>query len=489
MFSLFQTEDRQVIGIFLPQDLSLLNVSLRFGSTSNQTVDLEPEGTSESKKLKSGSTSDLHSTSWSEHKSIHQRDVPEDGNLEHGSKLQESGQEPEVKPDSCLDLNAQSRIGPLRDLLSESRSAEARNHSLGSGSDLKLTSGSEKIRTLRSVCSSDLQTESRLDLKTESGSQNTKESLTGFRSDQGTRPIGFRSGSANTKKLQLESKTVKTSNPLLSFRSVLKTRSRSDELFISESDVKPGETTETHLEIEEVSPKSASLQQPRCVSEKTRNLQSKSSPDLQTGPWFDPKTEPESQNSKDSHSGFRSDLKNRSNSELQTSGSEEGKDVRVAFRSDETIKQQLVVRSRSEEQHASGCDGKPESASEKTQNQLTGSSAEGIRNLKLRGRSEIISERVSETAPLESASIEQDLQTGSRLDQNNQSRSDVPTSGSSPRSGLEKTSKQNEESKTEETKDSDSLKTRSRSEERQICGSGSEVAETQETESRPEVSP
>ncbi|MEQ2251016.1 hypothetical protein ILYODFUR_006678 [Ilyodon furcidens] len=456
------------------QDQNVLNLNLHSGSTSDHTVDLGSEGSSEPNMLRAACTLDLQSKSWSEQTPINQPEGMEDVNLEHGSRLQESGKEPDVKPEFWLDLNSQSRDlksgsrldeikdvqadlkhGSRSDPLSKSRSTEASNHGLGSRSDLKLIPASEK-----------------------------------------------------------------TKNLMASFRS--------------------GETTETRSEAEVVSLKSALQGQSRSGSEKARNLLPESSldesTDLQTGLWLDLKTEPAT---KDSQSNFRSGPKNQSRSELLRSGSKEGKDVRPAFRSDETSKQQLesrsvetrdslpgsrpvlTTRSRSHEQHTSGCDVKPGSTLDDTRTQQsgsrsvdtriqhTGSRPEGIRNLKLSCRSENITETISEKTrnqqPESGSAGITDLHTRSRLDLKNQSSSDVPRSGSQEGKklgtlpGAEKTRKQNEKSKTVDTNDSNFsfssvLKSRSRSEEQQRCGSDakpgseSELTEAQQSGSRSEVS-
>ncbi|KAM4731730.1 uncharacterized protein ccdc141 isoform 2-T4 [Anableps anableps] len=556
------------------EDQSLLNQNLQSGLTSDQTEHLG---------LKSGSTSDLQSKSCSEQRPVNQTGDLEDVNLESGSRLQKSGQEPGVKPESWLGLNSESRLNQIRELKSGSRSDEVKDEQTdlkhGPRSDLKPISSSEKMTHLkpsyrsaeatktRSEKTRTLQSESSsaesTDLKT--GSESQKKNQSDFRSDLQTRSEvpgcgskqenepRLRSEPEKTKKQQLESKTMDSRDPQFSFRAVLKTRFRLDELYISESDVKPGsrsgESTETRSEVEEVS-----LQQPRPGSEKTRNLPSESSPaestDLQPGL----KTEPGSQDSGDSQTGSRSEPKNQPKSELLRSGSKEGKELRAAFRSDETSKPQLESRSvdsrdslpgsspvlrtrfRSEEQqHTSGCDGKPgptsedtrtqqlEPRPEKIQTQQTGSSPERIRTPKLRCNSENATETVSETVSLKSASTERrsgsektrnqksesssaeftHLQTGSKLGLKNQPRS-RSGSGSQERkdlrSGSEKTGKQNQESRTRtvETKDStfgfsSALKPRSRLDGPLRCGSDakpgseSEVTKTQQTGSRPEI--
>ncbi|MEQ2281360.1 hypothetical protein AMECASPLE_029516 [Ameca splendens] len=454
------------------QDQNVLN--LQSGSTSDHTVDPGSEGSSEPNMLRPAYTLDLQSKSWSEQRPINQLEGMEDVNLEHGSRLQKSRKEPDVKPDFWLDLDSQSRDlksgsrldeikdvqadlkhGSRSDPLSKSRSTEARNHGLGSRSDLKLIPASEK-----------------------------------------------------------------TKNLMANFRS--------------------GETTETRSEAEVVSLKSALQGKSRSGSQKARNLLPESSlnesTDLQTGLWLDLKTEPAT---KDSQSNFRSGPKNQSRSELLRSGSKEGKDVRPAFRSDETSKQQLesrsvetrdslpgsrpvlTTRSRSHEQHTSGCNVKPGSTLDDTRTQQsgsrsvdariqhTGSRPEGIRNLKLSCRSENITETISEKTrnqqPESGSAGITDLHTRSRLELKNQSSSDVPQSGSQEGKklgtlhGAEKTRKQNEKSKTADTNDSNFsfssvLKSRSRSEEQQRCGSDakpgseSELTKTQQSGSRSEVS-
>ncbi|MEQ2203173.1 hypothetical protein XENOCAPTIV_026024 [Xenoophorus captivus] len=162
------------------QDQNVLNLNLQSGSTSDHTVDPGSEGSSEPNMLRPACTLDLQSKSWSEQRPINQPEGMEDVNLEHGSRLQESGKEPDVKPDFWLDLNSQSRDlksgsksdeikdvqadlkhGSRSDPLSKSRSTEARNHGLGSRSDLKLIPASEKTKNLMANFRSGETTETR----------------------------------------------------------------------------------------------------------------------------------------------------------------------------------------------------------------------------------------------------------------------------------------------------------------------------------------
>ncbi|XP_043987577.1 trichohyalin isoform X2 [Gambusia affinis] len=427
---------------------SLLN---QFESTSDQTKDLG---------LKSGSRSDFQIKSSSEQNPVKQTEEPEDVKLE--SRLQESGQEPDVKPDSWFNPNSKSRLNHFRELKSGSGLDEIKDE-CGSRSEFRsggtTETRSDMTRTLQSESSSSDSTK----MKTESGSESDSRSEEPGPGSQQENYLKLECGTEKTNKQQLESKTKETSNPQFSFTAVFKTKFRLDELYICEPDVKPGsrcgEITENRTPYAE------------NRSEKTRNLPFESSSAESSDQQPDLKTEPESQNFRDSQTGFRSEPKNQLKSELLLSGP----------------RPVLKTRSRSEEQqHTPGCDGKPRS---------TGSSPEGNRTFGLRCNSENIPETGSETAPLKSASIQErgsgsekpesssaeitDLQTGSKLDLKNQTRSQQGEDLNHP-SGSEKTRKQSQESKMVETK------FKSRSDKPLRCrldakpGSESEVTKTPE---------
>ncbi|XP_016517765.1 uncharacterized protein ccdc141 isoform X2 [Poecilia formosa] len=430
---------------------SLLNQNLQFGSTSDQTKDLG---------LKSGSRSDFQIKSSSEQNRVKQTEEPDDVKLE--SRLQESGQEPDVKPDSWFNPNSKSRLNHFRELKSGSGldeikdERESRSESRSGGTT---ETRSETTRTLQSESSSSESTK----LKTESGSQTDSRSDLKPRSEEpgsGSKQendLKLQSGTEKTNKQQLESKTKETRNPQFSFTTVLKTKFRLDELHICEPDVKPGS-------------RSGEITENR--SEKTRNLPSESSLGESSDLQHDLKTEPESQNSRESETGFRSEPKNQLQPELLTSG------PRPVFK----------TRSRSEEQqHTSGCDGKPGS---------TGSGPEGIRTFGLKCNPENIPETGSGTAPLKSASIQQrgsgsekpesssaeitDLQTGSRLDLKNQTRSQQ--GDLNHLSGSEKAGNQSQEYKMVETK------SKSRSDEPLRCESDVKPGSEPEVTKTPEIS-
>ncbi|XP_032424244.1 trichohyalin isoform X1 [Xiphophorus hellerii] len=438
---------------------SLLNQNLQFGSTSDQTKDLG---------LKSGSRSDFQIKSSSEQNLVEQTEEPEDVKLE--SRLQESGQEPDVKPDSWFNPNSKSRLNHFRDLKSGS-GLDKIKHMRGSRSEFRsggtTETRSETTRTLQSESSSSESTK----LKTESGSQSDSRSDLKPRSEelgpgsQQDNDLKLQSGTEKTNKQQLESKTKETRNPQFSFTTVLKTKFRLDELYICEPDVKPGsrcgEITENRTAYTE------------NRSEQTRNLPFESSSAESSDQQPDLKTEPESQNSRDSQIGFRSEPKNQLKSELLISGP----------------RSVLKTRSRSEEQqHTSGCDGKPRS---------TGSGPKGIRTFGLRCNSESIPETGSEKAPLKSASIQQrgsgsekpesssaeitDLQIGSKLDLKNQTRSQQGED-LNHLSGSEKTGKQSQESKMVETK------FKSRSDKLLRFGSDAKPGSESEVTKTPEIS-
>lgn len=419
--------------------------------------------------MKSGSRSDFQIKSSSEQNLVEQTEEPEDVKLE--SRLQESGQEPDVKPDSWFNPNSKSRLNHFRDLKSGSGLDEIKDVR-GSRSEFRSGGTTEtRSETTRSLQSESRSSES-TKLKTESGSQSDSRSDLKPRSEklgpgsQQDNDLKPQSGTEKTNKQQLESRTKETRNPQFSFTTILKTKFRLDELYICEPDVKPGsrcgEITENRTAYAE------------NRSEQTRNLPFEFSSAESSDQQPDLKTEPESQNSRDSQIGFRSEPKNQLKSELLISGP----------------RPVLKTRSRSEEQqHTSGCDGKPRS---------TGSGPKGIRTFGLRCNSESIPEAGSEKAPLKSASIQQrgsgsekpesssaeitDLQTGSKLDLKNQTRSQQGED-LNHLSGSEKTGKQSQESKMVETK------FKSRSDKLLRFGSDAKPRSESEVTKTPEVSP
>lgn len=167
---------------------------------------------------------------------------------------------------------------------------------------------------------------------------------------------------------------------------VLKSRSRSDSLSEQTRNLKPRfksvGTTETRSKTKEVPVEPASEKQPRSGSEKTKDLQSGSTLDLQT------------------HSGSQEtkapELKARSGSEVPGSGSglklkyksQEGQDPRPGLGSNQTINQmdsrpaetryllsrfRSVLKTSPDEEATSGSDVKTGSRPEDTRTQQSGS--------------------------------------------------------------------------------------------------------------------
>ncbi|KAM4561414.1 uncharacterized protein ccdc141 [Fundulus diaphanus] len=265
--------------------------------------------------------------------------------------------------------------------------------------------GSEKTRILRSAESTELQTGSWLDLKTEPESHGTKGAQTDFKSEPKNRSKSavLGSGSKEGKDLRPASRSDETSKPRLDSRTslpgsgpILRTRTHGAQTSVC--DVKPGSTpddTSTQLSgsrSEETGTRHAGsrpdgIRTPELICS-SENISESAS--LRSASTEEPRSRSETTRTLPSESGSvgitdllpRSRWKNQSGSGAPGSGSQ---DLKPLSGSERTRKEEsknsgfpsdLRTRLRSDERHKRDSDARPGSESAGTRTQQTGSRSE-----------------------------------------------------------------------------------------------------------------